>query len=48
MNFNQQTVYITGGSSGLGRELALQLARAGARVVVFARREQVSRALRRD
>jgi short-subunit dehydrogenase len=31
-------VYVTGASSGLGREMALQLARQGARLALFARR----------
>ena len=33
----QQVVVITGGSSGIGRETALELARAGARMTVIAR-----------
>lgn len=37
MDFQDKKVLITGGTSGLGRELALQLARAGARVGVIAR-----------
>jgi NAD(P)-dependent dehydrogenase (short-subunit alcohol dehydrogenase family) len=35
-----QTAVVTGGSSGIGREMALALGQAGARVVVVARRPQ--------
>jgi NAD(P)-dependent dehydrogenase (short-subunit alcohol dehydrogenase family) len=37
---DQQVVVITGASSGIGREAALQLAARGARVVVSARRDE--------
>ncbi|KAK9812257.1 hypothetical protein WJX73_008262 [Symbiochloris irregularis] len=37
--FNDQAVWIIGASQGLGRELALQLSRSGARVVLSARNE---------
>ena len=40
MGFRNKRVFITGGSAGIGRELALQLARAGASVIVCARREE--------
>lgn len=36
--FGDQVVWITGGGTGLGRHLALELARQGARVVVSGRR----------
>lgn len=39
MSFAGKKVFITGGSAGLGKELALQLARQGASVVVCARRQ---------
>lgn len=38
--FKNQTVWITGASSGIGREMALQFARQGAQVAVSARREE--------
>jgi len=41
-------VLITGGSSGIGRALALKLAQAGARVLIVARDEQKLTAVRRE
>jgi len=38
VDFSGKTVFIIGGSSGIGRELARGLARRGARVAIFARR----------
>ncbi|MBL7844210.1 MAG: SDR family oxidoreductase [Cyclobacteriaceae bacterium] len=38
MNFQNQIIWITGASSGLGREMALEFARHGASVAVTARR----------
>lgn len=37
MNFNNKTVWITGASSGIGKELAIQFAHLGARVILSAR-----------
>lgn len=38
VQFSEQVVWITGGGSGLGREMAKEFARAGARVIVSGRR----------
>lgn len=45
MNFQNQIVWITGASSGIGRELALEFARQGAIVAVSARRMNLLEAL---
>lgn len=37
MNFNNKTVWITGASSGIGQELAIQLANLGANIILSAR-----------
>lgn len=37
MNFNNKTVWITGASSGIGKELAIQFAQLGAQVILSAR-----------
>jgi short-subunit dehydrogenase len=41
MTFSSKAVYITGASSGLGRELALQLGAQGAKLALFARRTEL-------
>jgi short-subunit dehydrogenase len=40
-DFNSKTVYITGGSSGIGKAAAKLFAARGANVAIFARRQQV-------
>jgi len=45
MGFTDKVVFITGASSGIGRALAAEFARAGARVGVLARREDRLRQL---
>lgn len=37
--FEGNTVWVTGASAGIGRELAIQLAAADARLILSARRE---------
>jgi len=44
-SFNGQVVWITGASRGLGRELALSFARAGARVILSARTQDKLKAV---
>ena len=44
----KRRVLITGATSGLGREMALQLARTGARIAATGRREELLRALDKD
>jgi short-subunit dehydrogenase len=45
---DQQVVVITGASQGIGRETALQMAMAGARVIVAARNEEALKELRAE
>lgn len=40
MDFQDKTVIVTGASSGVGRETAIQLSKAGAHVILIARREE--------
>lgn len=40
-NYNNRIAFVCGGSSGIGLAVAVELARAGARVVLFARRKDV-------
>lgn len=44
-DFKNKKIVITGGTSGLGKELALQLSRLGAEVLVIARRAELMQAL---
>ena len=39
-NLNQQTVWITGASDGIGKELAIQMAAEGAKIILTARNVQ--------
>jgi NAD(P)-dependent dehydrogenase (short-subunit alcohol dehydrogenase family) len=48
MNFQNQIVWITGASSGIGRELALEFARKGATVAISARRMDLLELLVKD
>lgn len=45
LSFKDAVVYITGASAGIGRDLALQLAAEGAKVALFARRQDLLEAL---
>ena len=40
MHFKNKVVWITGSSSGIGEELALQLAAEGAKIIITARNEE--------
>ena len=44
--FKSKNIWITGASSGIGEELALQLSAAGANVVISARREEALQAVK--
>lgn len=46
MNLNNKTAWITGASGGIGKELAVQLAQAGAQIILTARNEVKLREVR--
>ncbi|HBC57081.1 MAG TPA: hypothetical protein DCZ03_07950, partial [Gammaproteobacteria bacterium] len=48
MKLNQKRVLITGASSGIGYQLALQMARQGARLALVARSEDKLQSLRQE
>jgi len=45
MSFSDKVVLVTGGTSGIGRETALQFAKAGAKVVLAGRRTEEGQAV---
>ena len=47
-DLNNKIVWITGASSGIGKELAIQLAQEGARIILTARSEDKLRALKTE
>lgn len=48
MDFKNQTIWIIGASSGIGRELAIQLSDAGANLILSARREAELKKLQKE
>lgn len=46
MSFNGKVVLVTGGTSGIGRETAIQFAKTGAKVVLAGRRKEQGGAVR--
>ncbi len=47
-NLSGRTAIVTGGGQGIGRGIAMALARAGARVIIFGRTESTLRAAQND
>ncbi|MEM6800816.1 MAG: SDR family oxidoreductase [Bacteroidota bacterium] len=47
-DFNNKTVWITGASDGIGKELAIQMAKAGAKIVLTARSVEKLTAVKED
>lgn len=47
-HFQNKTIWITGASDGIGKELALQLAEKGARIILTARNKEKLRAVQRS
>lgn len=48
MTFKNETIWIIGASSGIGRELAIQLADSGAKLILSARREGELKKLQKE
>ena len=46
--FNEKVVWVTGASSGIGKELCIQLAKLGAKLVLSSRNEEALTKLRNE
>ncbi|MEM8899308.1 MAG: SDR family NAD(P)-dependent oxidoreductase, partial [Bacteroidota bacterium] len=47
-SFKNKRVWITGASDGIGKELAIQLANAGAKIILTARSTEKLEAIKND